>query len=127
MQTQTYGVKKRIPWAKILLVFMVIFMVVVVLGFTVPQIGTSLSGFGVMALDSVVGFVMWMAVTQTAIAVAATALVLILITQRRYFIRKRVTVAVPTYGVAPLQQQLQGSSTLFNPLNTDVKPEDNQA
>ena len=126
MQTQTYGVKKRIPWAKILLVLMVIIMVAIVLGFTVPQIGASLAGFGVMILDSIVGFAVWMAVTQTAIAVAITAIVLILITQRRYFIRKRITVAAPTYATAPLQQQLQGSSTLFNPLNTDVKQEENK-
>ncbi len=127
MQTQTYGVKKRIPWAKILLVVMVIVMVVVVLGFTVPQIGTMLLGAGAGILDTIVGFAVWMAVTQTAIAAAITAGVLILITQRRYFIRKKITVAAPVYGAQPLQQQLQGSNTLFNPLNTDVKQEENQA
>jgi Zn-dependent protease with chaperone function len=124
MQTSTYSVKARFPWAKFLLVIMAVVLVIVVLGFLVPQIGGFLiSGLAGVGTGIYMFFVGAPTIYSVIAAVGLTAIVFVVITQRKYFIRRKVTVATNPYQ--PLQNQLQGSG-MFNPVTTDVKQEENK-
>ena len=122
MQTVSY--KKKIPWWKIGFVFMVVIIIVIGLSLFVPGLAGmilgALTGLGIAIYTFFVGSPSWLSVVA---AVAITLGVVVLITQRKYFVKQTVKVATPLN--APLQSQLQGANSLFNPVTTtDVKVED---
>jgi hypothetical protein len=104
-------IKSKIPWLKIAVVVLVVVLALVIISFVFPTLGAIIVG-GILGLFAAIYdfyFVhpTWLSVVT---AVGITAAILILVTQRKYFFKQKVselpigTTAGALQG-APVQQQ----------------------
>jgi hypothetical protein len=107
MTATTYNVRKAIPLKFV--VTLVLTIAVVFAGmlayFSLEVRAMIFSGIALI-IQSVLAFVGWMIIPQALIAGIGILLITVLLTQRKYIFKKKVTV-ITSPTVAPLQSQLQ--------------------
>jgi intracellular septation protein A len=112
-------IKAKIPWLKIALVTLVIVFVVFAVGMGFPAAGAYMMSAISGALGAVVGFFA-AAPYQVAVTACLVGGALILITQRKYFFKEKISNSTMAGASSPLQGGLIQTNPLLNPMSAQA-------